>query len=198
MAALQFILAHGCAIEQHLEPLGLLRIAVFREFPYLYEGDLDYERNYLDVYVRTPESLLFAVYADKKMIGATTALPLVAETQEVKQPWLMAGYDLDSIYYFGESILLPAYRGLGLGHRFFDEREQYMSAFGKYQISTFCSVDRPLSHPLLPANYRPNDAFWTKRGYRKMPDLQCEMQWKDLDQANETMKTLTFWMKSWN
>jgi GNAT superfamily N-acetyltransferase len=198
MSTLQFITAHSGAIEQHIEALGLLRIAVFRDFPYLYEGDLHYERAYLDVYVRSAESLLFAVYDDQRMVGATTALPLAAETLEVQQPWRQAGYEVADIYYFGESILLPAYRGIGLGHRFFDEREQYMAALGKYKISTFCAVDRPLNHPLRPAAYRPNDAFWTKRGYTRMPELHCNMHWKDVDQMEESNKTLTFWMKTWS
>jgi len=48
----------GPAVEAHFEPLARLRIAVFREFPYLYAGDLDYEMNDLHVYARSPRSLV--------------------------------------------------------------------------------------------------------------------------------------------
>ena len=34
-------------IQAHVDELAALRIRVFRDFPYLYDGDLDYERAYL-------------------------------------------------------------------------------------------------------------------------------------------------------
>ncbi|HRQ91226.1 MAG TPA: GNAT family N-acetyltransferase, partial [Bacteroidia bacterium] len=42
---------HGDTLRPHLRELGGLRIAVFREYPYLYDGDLDYEERYLETYV---------------------------------------------------------------------------------------------------------------------------------------------------
>ena len=50
---------HGAEIEPHLEALGGLRIVVFREFPYLYEGTLAAEREYLQVYVRSPYNPIY-------------------------------------------------------------------------------------------------------------------------------------------
>jgi GNAT superfamily N-acetyltransferase len=197
MQNLSFVSVSGTDIEPYLTELGLLRLQVFRDFPYLYEGDLDYERAYLDVYLRTPASFLFAVFADGKMVGATTALPLAAETPDVQQPFLDAEYKLDEICYFGESILLPQYRGVGLGHRFFDEREAYALGVLKARVTCFCAVNRPENHALKPVSYRPNDAFWLKRGYAPQPELVCEMQWKDRDCTQETTKSLTFWTKEW-
>jgi hypothetical protein len=37
----------GREIEPYLQEIAGLRITVFREFPYLYEGDLEYEMAYL-------------------------------------------------------------------------------------------------------------------------------------------------------
>jgi uncharacterized protein (DUF58 family) len=48
----------GEAVCPYLRELGGLRIAVFREFPYLYDGDLDYEEHYLETYVNSPRSLV--------------------------------------------------------------------------------------------------------------------------------------------
>ena len=47
----------GDQIKPYLDDLARLRIEVFRHFPYLYDGDMDYERKYLDTYARSPESL---------------------------------------------------------------------------------------------------------------------------------------------
>lgn len=169
---LLFLRLTGSAFRTIFDDLAALRIAVFYDFPYLYAGSVDYEKSYLETYARAERSFLFAVYDGNRLVGATTALPLCDETAEVQAPFMAAGYDLNTIFYFGESILLPAYRGLGLGNRFFDEREAHARQFGQYTMACFCAVQRPVDHPLRPVNYKPLDGFWTKRGYRRDDTLQ--------------------------
>ena len=154
MSALSYITKKGSGIESVFDDLAALRIAVFHDYPYLYEGSVEYEKEYLKTYSNSERSFLFAVYDGQKMVGATTCIPLKDETAEVRKPFEDAGFDIDTIFYFGESILLPEYRGLGLGHRFFDEREAHARSFGKYQMTCFCSVDRGDNHPAKPAGYR--------------------------------------------
>lgn len=186
---------NGAAIESVFEPLALLRIAVFRDFPYLYEGSLEYEKEYLDTYAASERSLLFAAFDGDKMIGATTCIPLSDETEEVQAPFLKAGIPLEEVFYFGESILLPEYRGHGLGHRFFDEREAHARKFQGFKITSFCAVDRPADHPMRPGDYRPLDEFWAKRGYRKVPELQTEFVWLDLGAHSPTPKPMIYWTR---
>lgn len=192
---LTFIAKRGPEIASVVEDLGKLRIAVFRDYPYLYEGTLDYEKEYLQIYTQAPRSFLFAVYDGAEMVGATTCIPLADETSDVRLPFEKAGFDINSIFYFGESILLPAYRGLGLGHRFFDEREAHALSFGSYQMTCFCAVERAENHPLKPLGYRPNDVFWTKRGYRKEPALQSTFEWPDIGQTQSTPKKMVYWCR---
>ena len=40
----------GAALDAALDDVARLRITVFREWPYLYDGDLEYERDYLNAY----------------------------------------------------------------------------------------------------------------------------------------------------
>lgn len=185
----------GAGIRSLLGDLARLRIEVFRDYPYLYEGSVAYERDYLETYARADRALLFAVYDHKKMVGATTAIPLADETPEVQHPFLAAGVNPEDVFYFGESILLKPYRGLGLGHRFFDVREKHAGGFGTYKTSAFCAVNRPGDHPAQPRDYRPNDVFWNKRGYTIRPDLVSFFEWKDLGESAATQKKMTFWTR---
>lgn len=192
---LTFLRKTGTGIAEVFDDLAKLRIAVFRDYPYLYEGSIEYEKGYLQTYLRSEKSFLFAVYDGEVMVGATTCIPLEDETAEIRKPFEDAGFDVGAVCYFGESVLLPAYRGSGLGHRFFDEREAHASSLGNFKVCCFCAVDRGDDHPLKPADYRPNDAFWLKRGYRKEPALQSTMQWPDLEKPVPTPKTMIFWTK---
>lgn len=195
MAELTFHSFRGASIATVFESLAKLRIAVFRAYPYLYEGSLDYELQYLQTYADAPRSFLFAAFDGAEMIGATTCIPLTDETGEVQEPFIKAGLDLASIFYFGESILLPQYRGLGLGHRFFDEREAHARSFGTYRFTCFCGVLRPDDHPARPADYRPLNDFWQKRGYQPHPELQSQFEWLDIGEAAPTSKPMMYWMK---
>jgi len=56
-------------------------------------------------------------------------------------------------------------------------------------------VNRPPDHPMRPAEYRPLDGFWRKRGYAPLEGAVARFAWKDLGQASETEKTLQFWMR---
>jgi GNAT superfamily N-acetyltransferase len=186
----------GAEIAQEFEQLGTLRISVFHDYPYLYEGTIAHEKEYLKIYSSSPRALLFAAFDDQKMVGATTCIPLCDETEEVQIPFQKAGYDITKIFYWGESILLSPYRGLGIGHRFFDEREAHARSFGDYDMTCFCAVDRGDSHPAKPSDYRPNDLFWEKRGYVRDTSLQTSMTWQDIGENAETSKPMIFWTRS--
>lgn len=185
----------GSAIVEVIPQLANLRIAVFYDFPYLYEGSLAYEMEYLKIYANDPRSIVHVVFDGEKAVGATTGIPLAAETNAVKAPFLENGIPVETVFYFGESILLHNYRGLGLGHAFFDVREAHALQNG-FSTTAFCSVVRPEDHALRPVDYRPNDAFWLKRGYEKQV-FTCTMSWLDRDQTTETPKALQFWTKTW-
>lgn len=188
---------HGSELEPYLDALGRLRINVFREYPYLYDGSLEYERDYLKCYVNCPRSLVVLAFDGDQVIGATTCLPMVDEGPEFQEAFRKAGYDLNQICYFGESILLPAYRGQGLGKEFFRRREAHAQSLGGIRYTTFCAVNRPSDHPARPAGHVSLDGLWTKQGYVKHPELQATFVWKEIGEESESPKTLTFWLKEW-
>ncbi len=185
----------GQAIAPYLEDLARLRIAVFREYPYLYEGSLAYEQRYLTTYAASPESLFVLALEDGRVIGAATGIPMADETAEFKQPFLDQGWEPEAIFYFGESVLLPHYRGQGLGVRFFAEREAYARRLGRFRWCCFCAVERPADHPLRPADYVPLNSFWARRGYSHQPDLRTEYRWREIGEATESAKPMSFWLK---
>ena len=194
---MEIIEAHGSELEPYIEGLGRLRITVFREYPYLYDGSLEYERDYLTSYLNSPRSLVALVLDQGQVVGATTCMPMAEEGPEFQAAFVNAGYDLETILYFGESILLPEYRGQGLGKAFFHRREAHAQKLGS-KITTFCAVDRPIDHPHRPACYTPLDGLWTKQGYAKHPELQATFVWKEIGETAESPKTLTFWLKHWS
>ena len=184
----------GKAILPYIDALARLRITVFRDYPYLYDGDMDYERQYLKTFTEAADSLLAIVLDEKKVVGASTALPLEHETENIRRPLEENGYEPDKVFYFGESVLLKSYRGRGIGARFFQEREAWARTLGRFDTLAFCAVVRPEQHPLRPERYRPLDDFWHKRGFAPT-EMYCYISWQDIDEQEETPKPLRFWVK---
>lgn len=183
----------GDALADALEDVARLRIDVFRDWPYLYDGNTDYERDYLRAY-QSPGAVVVAAFDGDRIVGAATGAPMADHAADFGAAFADRPEPLSDIFYCAESVLLRTYRGHGLGHAFFDAREDHARTLGA-RWSAFCSVIRPDDHPMRPADYWPLDAFWRRRGYAPLPGVTAQFTWKDLDHAAETDKTLQFWMK---
>lgn len=185
----------GSALLSALDDLAALRIEVFRAFPYLYDGDLDYERRYLETYRQSDDAILIAALDGARLVGASTGTPMVQHADDFATALAHQAVPLERIFYCAESVLLPGYRGQGVGHAFFDAREEHARRLGLTH-SAFCAVMRPADHPLRPHDYAPLDPFWRKRGYAPVEAAVASYSWKDVDQAQETDHPLQFWMRA--
>jgi GNAT superfamily N-acetyltransferase len=174
--------------------LSDLRIRIFRDWPYLYDGTLDYEAEYLAEFMREPGSVLVVAQHGDAIVGAATVSPMAGQKPEFQEPLQRQGLDVAGIFYFGESVLLPAYQGQGIGHRFFDAREAAARAAGAVQTA-FCAVIRPDDHPMRPATPRDLHPFWRARGYAPVPGLTGTLIWQDVGDAVESAHLMQFWMR---
>ena len=184
----------GAALLPCLDDVARLRIAVFRDWPYLYDGDVGYERDYLAAYAQSPNSVVVLARAGDKVVGASTGIPLAEDSAEFQAPFLERGIEVAKVFYCGESVLLPDYRGRGLGHAFFDAREAHARALGGFALTAFAAVDRDAADPRRPAGHRCNEAFWTKRGYARQAGLTMALDWNEIG-VGDCAHALTFWTR---
>jgi len=185
----------GADLKYALDDLAGLRISVFRAWPYLYDGTRAYEARYLSRYAETEGAVIVGAFDGKKLVGAATGAPLGDELESFRAPLEARGYDLSKIFYLAESVLDPAYRGRGIGHRFFDEREAHARSLG-FTEAMFCAVIRPQDHPLKPKDYAPLDPFWRKRGYEKLNGVIVTFPWLDVGETEETEKPMQVWHRT--
>ena len=186
----------GRPLAPVLPDLARLRIEVFRDWPYLYDGTLEYEQGYLAKFAAAQDTIIVVARDGEAVVGASTASPMTGHADEFAAAFRARGLDPEATYYFGESVLLPAYRGQGIGHAFFDQREAQARALGRFAHTAFCAVVRPANHHLRPAGYCPLDAFWHRRGYQPVDGLKAELTWKDIDQRAPTAKPMQFWTRA--
>ncbi len=185
----------GPAIDAHMRNLASLRMAVFRAWPYLYDGSLPSEADTLHSFSESKTAGIAIAFDGDEPVGASTCVHMPEEDAHITLPFREAGIDLSTICYFGESVLLERYRGHGIGIRFFELREAHARSIPGVTTTAFCAVQRPGEHPLKPAHAVPLDAFWRNRGYTQT-DLTCKMVWKQIDSADKVENTLRFWTKT--
>lgn len=173
----------GQDVKSLIPQIAALRIEIFKDPPFLYEGDLNYEKKYLEKFTYAQDAIVVVAFDGDEVIGVSTGLPLIFESEDVKKPFSHP----EEYFYFGESILKNKYRGLGIGRRFFDEREKHVKDLGKFKYICFCTIKTEEKRHL--------EDFWAKRGYTKHPELTCFISWKQIGETEETPKEMVFWIK---
>lgn len=184
----------GPALLPYLPEIARLRITIFREFPYLYKGSEDIETKYLQAYAEAPDACVFVVRDGETIIGAVTGVPLSGEPAAFTASFAAGPYPLDTIYYLGEVLFLPGYRGQGLGSQLLKELADHVRSLGRYRHLACATIERPEDHPLRPSDYHPIDGLLIRAGLIRHPELHVTLPWPDLD-GNVTENTMVFWIK---
>lgn len=172
----------GRSIKTYLPSIAKLRVDVFKEPPFCFEWDMKHELFNLRRLL-CKEGIAILVFDKTKLVGAATGLPLQEAPLPILKPFQDQGVHVEKYFFFGQSILLPPYRGRGLYNHFFALREQHVLHLKKYTHICFSQM--------ILAEQRESfslDNFWHKRGYALQPKFVSSMENKRCE--------LAFWVKN--
>lgn len=184
----------GHMIKPYLSCIARLSVEVFREYPYFCDTYIEEEIEILKKYLLSEQSIATIVFEGSKVIGAATGIPLQEEDLAIQQPFRLHQFDLSHYYHFGEALLLKSYRSRGVGHHFYEIREEHAKTLG-FEHACFFMKDRPEDEELKPLDFYPLDDFWRKRGFTHHKELTLSLKWKSFEEGTASEKDCSFWIK---
>jgi hypothetical protein len=116
--ALQLLKFPGPDVAPVLADLAQLCTVVFRDWPHLYDGDGGYDPDHLQALAASPRSAVIMAYDGDMPVGAATCLPLEDAAASYQEPFRARTWPVDRCFYLAEAVLLPEYRGQGVGAAF--------------------------------------------------------------------------------
>ncbi|MBN8536984.1 MAG: GNAT family N-acetyltransferase [Deltaproteobacteria bacterium] len=186
-------------IENYLNEIAQFRIKYFKSYPYLYVGNLEYEKEYINGYANNSKSLLILALYNGKIIGVSTALPLNSNADILGEaPVLFAkkGLNINEYFYYGEIIVKTEFQGIGIAAKIYDMQESYAKAEGFKKI-ILATVNRRPNDPRKPSDYFNTDIVWNKLGFKKC-NIQINYNWPTITE-NGSIKDINnpmdFWTK---
>lgn len=190
----------GKAVAPWVERVSQLRTSIFREFPYLYEGSLEYESNYMRGYMSDPQAIFVLIKNRDTLVGAATGIPLISNSDIVKDARRVFeehALVCKEYYYFGEAILLPEHRGKGFYTKLVAERERKANEFG-FSKYCFLAVQQKDTHPLKPDGFQSTDGIFKHAGFQKT-NMSIKYNWPTIQQdgsTNNSEHIMFFWVKN--
>ncbi len=200
MSALRFETHLGQEIIPYVKDVATMRIEGFREFPYLYEGNMAYEEKYLEGYAKEPRAMLIRVLEGDKLAAVATATPLDSSSDivaEAPERFEARGHDPKTFYYYAEIIVKKAYRGRGIAEMIYREREHRARQWG-YRNVCLAVVKRPDDHPLRPADYKSPERIFERDGFVKT-SIEIVYNWPTILPNGKVEKKdnlMVFWSRS--
>ncbi|MDN3506687.1 MAG: GNAT family N-acetyltransferase [Simkaniaceae bacterium] len=175
-----------------LDEVAELRIKIFREWPYLYDGDIKTENNYLKAFADTKDSLLVLAKEYEKIVGVVMGLPVAESMKQIQEEYQRQNVSTDGIFYLADAIILAPYRGQGIGTRMLQIFENLVVEMQKYDQISFCEIVRDQNHPLKPKDYQSLDAFWEQLDFYPIPGWQTSFDYLDIGNSEETPHLMRF------
>lgn len=188
------LLLTGTVIADVLDDLATLRLEIFQEYPYLYEGRRDEELNYLGTYAKIPDAGVILAYDGSTVIGAATGMPLIHQDAQMRDAFAGTTLPLNKVYYVGELLFRPAFRNGGLGQNLLAQLESHIRSLGSYRTLTCATVERPDDHPLRPRDYIPITRFLARTGFIRLPGVTTHFMWLEADGVKRD-HPMQFWIK---
>lgn len=192
-AEIRYVEVENRAIAPYIRSIADLCNTVYAEFPYRYDGqDNDYNY-YFDTYVNALHSFACIVLDGDKPIGVITAIPLADYRPNKIKTFADHGFDVHQFAYLRELVLLPEYRGQGIGKQLYLRVENW-ARVNKFTYIAFAQIDESKISVCPPTGYSPLDGFWKKLGFIKHPELQFDAFYKCVGEE-EAIHPMYYWVK---
>ncbi|MCH9613369.1 MAG: hypothetical protein SP1CHLAM54_03680 [Chlamydiia bacterium] len=185
----------GEELLEIIPDIAKLRIEVFAEWPYRYEGDLTYEEKYVKKFAQSEEAFCVVAKDGDKVVGVSTALPLKDEEEKMQLPFREKGYDVDTFFYLSDTVLQKEYRGQGIGGRLVQMRMLEASLDPRYTHLCVASIERD---DVPEGSCKDLSQSRRHMGFVRDPDLVVWYDWKEIGDEVETPHPLIFWIKPIN
>lgn len=194
----------GPYVTSHYNDMWDLCNKVYSEYPYLYtaEGKDYVYKYYLDSFEKSPDSSLVLAFDQEtnKLVGLGTGIRMSDyAAKHYKQPFTDKGYDLNTLYYIADLLILPAYRGKGYEQKMCQELEK--SARQNPQLTKICYVtinEAERTKQLKPQEYCPNEPFlpkfWQDLGFEQS-NVGFTTQFEIVGETDDTPHDMTYWIK---
>lgn len=175
------------------------RIEQFREYPYLYEGNLEEGLDIFEQLMNVPYSVAVVLYCNDEPVGYAAGMPLnfylEYDLMESKEILAQRGVDSADYYYIADVIILPNHRGQSLVTHLFNELEMYAWDNGFEYMSLVCESYK--RHPLKPVGYKELDGLWQVLGY-EYAGFDIQGNWNTLQPIGAPVfqdHPLPYWVK---
>lgn len=185
----------GQEAKNYVDEIAAMRINTLKEYPYLYKGAVEIEKEYLQVYFKSPNAIvLLAFDTNNNVIGFSNSIPLIDEAEEIKAPFIEKQLNCDDYLYIGEGLIYPEYQGKGLVRQAAQFHEEIARNKG-FKYLVFMAVDRSKNHPCKPDNYKSTDDLFKHFGCTKFDNINVTLTWDQVDTNEQTTNTLSLWYK---
>lgn len=185
----------GKELLSNISKLTKLRLAIYQEYPYLYEGNSAFEESYLSLFANSNESMLIIAKDNHQIIGAISGLPLDMAQKEIREVFIQSEIEIKDYYALCDVIVLKQYRSKGVGSILCEEFLKQLQKKKRYKKLVLWQIVKAPDDPKRPKSYFSPDGFWQKLGFIKNPGLMCFLKWIEISETKESSHRFEFWLR---
>jgi len=195
MGAIRVETFQGEEIAPYTNEIVQLCNKIYREYPYLYNGeDAGYE-SYLESYSQSKEAIICLAFADEKAVGIAAGIPMSQRRNRYDQTLLEHGYDPDALFYLGEFGLKPEYQGRGIEEVMYQSIEDFARKNRNLTTICFWEIANSLDLSQRHSGYLPKEDFWKKLGFIRHPELNFVIFWTNINESQDSPHSAVYWLK---
>jgi len=198
MSDIKIVAFTGREIDAVIPKLADLRIEIFAEYPFLYEGSLEDEKQHIKKFFAMEDAIVVAAFDQDKIVGISTAYPFIYEKESFQKLFLKHQRAPQEYFIIGEVALQKQYRRLGIGKKILQEIEAYAQKLNSYKYFCLYTFVRSPEDPRRPSDYYPETIFWKNRGFVEHPELHATVAYREIGESKKTPKKIRFWTKDIN
>lgn len=185
----------GKEIAPYVQDISELRLDFFRNYPYLYDGEIVSDKEYVQMYPNSEHAILVVAKDNEKVIGVVTGLPMDEAPEDIKNFIDDKKMPSKNVFYLGEIVLNKEYAGDNLENKMYNEFERTVKNTGNATQIYLFEIETQKNDPRKPSNYVSIEDFWQAQGFSQNPELITQFSWKEIGSSETKNHPMVLWKK---